>query len=231
MVISITLHQWWFQYHSNHLPQLPINHLPLVSFARPAEGVPGCRSIFEDKWVIMPTAKNTITNCLLFPCVTPAFSSGLQTRTQPSIKICFPTIRIGRGTVSHGIPLVGVGRGKERREGRVMCNTLKRRVLHLALSGGLLTWGNICCVEMETDDSNYMQSEGLPAKMENVMAENMDRQHPFNPVPLKRVGLNTQNVTLPHLETTGVAHHCAHVCGQIKADERRCCVLSPHVKT
>lgn len=175
--------------------------------------------------------KNTIINCLLFPCVTPAFSSGLQTRTQASIKICFPTIRIGRGTVSHGIPLVGVGRGKERRDGRVMCNTLKRRVLHLALSGGLLTWGNICCVEMETDDSNYMQSEGLPAKMENVMAENMDRQHPFNPVPLKCAGLNTQNGTLPHSETTDVAHHCARVCRKIKVDERCCCMLSPHVKT
>lgn len=26
---------------------------------------------------------------------------------------------------------------------------------------GPLTWGNICCVEMETDDSNYVQSQGL----------------------------------------------------------------------
>lgn len=27
-----------------------------------------------------------------------------------------------------------------------------------------LTWGNICCVEMETDDSNYVQSQGLPGE-------------------------------------------------------------------
>lgn len=51
----------------------------------------------------------------------------------------------------------------------------KRRVLHLCfVRGGLLTWGNICCVEIETDDSNYVQAEGLPAKMENVKAGRMD---------------------------------------------------------
>lgn len=30
-----------------------------------------------------------------------------------------------------------------------------------AVGVGPLTWGNICCVEMETDDSNYVQSQGL----------------------------------------------------------------------
>lgn len=29
---------------------------------------------------------------------------------------------------------------------------------------GPLTWGNICCVEMETDDSNYVQSQALPGE-------------------------------------------------------------------
>lgn len=68
--------------------------------------------------------------------------------------------------MSRGILQVGVGMGKERREGRLMCNTLKEEgspSCSLALSGALLTWGNICCIEIETDDSNYMQSEGLPA--------------------------------------------------------------------
>lgn len=54
-----------------------------------------------------------------------------------SIKICFPTIRIGHGTASHGTLRVGVGRGKERREGSFMCNTLKkRRVLYLCFVRG-----------------------------------------------------------------------------------------------
>lgn len=57
-----------------------------------------------------------------------------------------------------------------------MCNTLKRGGFSIfALSGGgLLTWGNICCVEIETDDSNYARAEGLPAKMENVKAGRTD---------------------------------------------------------
>lgn len=62
-----------------------------------------------------------------------------------------------------------------------------------------MTWGNICCVEMETDDSNYVQSEGLPGKMENVMAENLKRQLPFSPPPRvpKRCGLKntTRNLS------------------------------------
>lgn len=58
-------------------------------------------------------------------------------RAGASIKICFPTIRIGHGTASHGNLRVGVGRGKERREGSFMCNTLKkRRVLHLCFVRG-----------------------------------------------------------------------------------------------
>lgn len=101
-------------------------------------------------------------------------------RARASIKICFPTIRIGHGTASHGNLRVGVGRGKERREGSFMCNTLKRGGFSIfALwGGGLLTWGNICCVEIETDDSNYVQAQGLPAKMEDVKAGRMDGPRP-----------------------------------------------------
>lgn len=34
----------------------------------------------------------------------------------------------------------------------------------LLCQGALLTWGNICCVEIETDDSNYVQAEGSASK-------------------------------------------------------------------
>lgn len=112
---------------ANHLPRLSINHLPLVSFARLPEIIPGSQSLSEGKWLIKPTTKkSTIFNCLLFPVLLQhTFSFGRWTRTRPSIKICSPTIQIGHGTVSHGIPVAGVGRGTERREGRLMCNTLK----------------------------------------------------------------------------------------------------------
>lgn len=72
-------------------------------------------------------------------------------------------MRIGHKTVSRGITKAGVEGGKERGEGRLMCNTLKEEGSPSFFVRGLLTWGNICCIEIETDDSNYMQSEGLPA--------------------------------------------------------------------
>lgn len=163
MAISLPLHQWWYQYHSNHLPQLPINHLPLVSFTGLSEGI---QSMFQDKWVIKPNRKNTITSCLLFPvCVSPF---GVQ---DASIQICFSHhqdwTRDGVPRDAGGLEVwCGQREGKER--WRLMCNTLKEegRVLHLALSDRRpACWHgetSAAASKIQTDDSNYMLSEGLP---------------------------------------------------------------------
>lgn len=65
-------------------------------------------------------------------------------------------------TVSVWIRKVGVGTGEKGSR-----NTLKEEgsscCFVVAGGGGgkgVLTWGNICCIEIETDDSNYLPSGG-----------------------------------------------------------------------
>ena len=179
MAISIILHQWWYQYHCNHLPQLPINHFPLVSFTGLSGG--GSRiPVHEDKWVIKPTAvkkkkkkrQKKYNNLLPFVPVChsmqPYFLIWVSQhghRLKCDFFFFFPPSGRDAGASSHGgILTVGVARGEGKE--RLMCNTFERGGLSILLcQGALLTWGNICCIEIETDDSNYVPSEGLPVWM------------------------------------------------------------------
>lgn len=113
--------------------------------------------------------KYNTTNCLLSPSPS-ALHLHICVAPLPSIKICFPTSRFGYRTASHETPPLVVWQGarKERRPGDSRA-TLEVGGVGVGGSEGLggvrpLTWGNICCVEMETDDSNYVQSQGLPGE-------------------------------------------------------------------
>lgn len=76
-----------------------------------------------------------------------------------------------------GVP--GDGVAEERGDGRVgeteeasPSFSVERREWGVEGGGGLLTWGNICCIEIETDDSSDVQSEGLSTLMGNGPVEN-----------------------------------------------------------
>lgn len=115
----------------------PINHFPLASFIELSVGfhipvhVSGLigHQKYNNHLPFVPSRPSS----RLFRGAEP---------TQASIKVCFSIINRPRRLV------------KEEEKERISRLTLKkRRVLHLALSGGLLTWRNICCMEIKTDDS------------------------------------------------------------------------------
>lgn len=153
MSISITLHLWWYQYHSNHLPQLPINHLPLVSFTGLSEGFLDPSPCFRTNDSSSQPQKHN--NCILFLCVTPVYTFfylGSEHEHGHRLKYVFPPSGLNPGQCPMGSGRLMHTEGRERERGDSCATLKKRRVFNLGLSMGLLTWGNICCVEIETDD-------------------------------------------------------------------------------
>lgn len=145
--------------------------------------------------------KNTITNCLMSPVCHSGtlFHLGSAHELGHWLEYVFPPSRLDLGPCPAGRRTLvwGMREGKERRETHEQHFKKKKKEEgspSCFVRGGLLTWGNICCVEIETDDSNYMQSEG-PASLDGKCnGRGEDRPHPFDPLAQKVSGLQTYRI-------------------------------------